>query len=87
VDLAGHRDAVARPRVLRKTEADGGVLAGPGTGKRTTVLRLVARLAEEEPGAKVKVITSAMVGQLGIGPCPGRRHRAAARRRPYLPAR
>jgi len=46
-----------------------------------------SRLAEEEPGAKVKVITSAMVGQLGIGPCPGRRHRAAARRRPYLPAR
>jgi len=35
----------------------GVVLAGPGTGKSTTVLQLVARLADEDPDAKVKVIT------------------------------
>jgi DNA helicase-2/ATP-dependent DNA helicase PcrA len=37
--------------------ANGRVLAGPGTGKSTTVLRLVARLSEDNPNQRVKVIT------------------------------
>jgi len=60
--LFRHAGAVTSPPeqqalIEHSPHRHGVVLAGPGTGKSTTVLRLVARLADEEPSAKVKVIT------------------------------
>lgn len=46
-----------RSLLQHPADAHGVVLAGPGTGKSTTVLQLVGRLAESSPDIKVRVIT------------------------------
>lgn len=66
---ARHAGAVTSPPeqqalIEHSSGCHGVVLAGPGTGKRTPVLRLVARLAEEEPGAKVITFTRAATAEL-----------------------